>query len=89
MEVSGLGEGIVAPDAIDRDTDQMGFEPLELRQQLIEDGQLIGADGAPVSRIEDEHHRVAAEPCRETVWSAVLRKVKSGAVVPGCNGWSG
>jgi hypothetical protein len=35
--------------------------PLELRQELIEEGQLIAADGTPVRRVEDKNHGTPAQ----------------------------
>src|SRR4029077_9749836 len=48
------------PDAVDRDSQQLRAVTLELRQQLLVERQLVGADRAPVLRIEDQDCRPAA-----------------------------
>jgi len=56
MQIPILREGEMAPNAVDRDAQQLRIEPLELREQLLVQGQLIGADRAPVLGIEHEDH---------------------------------
>lgn len=35
--------------------------PLELRQDFVEERHLVAADRAPIGRVKDEDHRLAAQ----------------------------
>ena len=87
MQVAVVGEGEVAPDAVDRDAQQLGVELLELRQELVVERQLVAADRAPVGGVEDEDHGLRRGTSEsETFWSGSSESVKSGAGVPAGRG---
>src|SRR5258708_3446687 len=54
LEPAVLLEREVAPDAVDRDPEQLGAELPEFRQDLVIERHLVAADGAPVRRIKRE-----------------------------------
>ena len=85
-QVALLREREVAPDAVDRDAEQLGVEALELGQDLVVERHLVAADRAPVRGIETPGSR--ARPRSEesaTVSSGPERSSKSGAVVSAGN----
>src|SRR4051812_26216248 len=51
----------MAPYAVHRDADQLRLMPLELREELVEECQLVTTDRAPVGWVEDQSHRVATQ----------------------------
>ena len=61
MQFAVLAEGQMAPDAVDRDAEDLRFKMREFGLQLVIQRQLITADGAPVGRIEDQDHRPSAK----------------------------
>jgi hypothetical protein len=61
MQVPILGEGEMTPDPVHRDAHELRIELLELGEQLLVQGKLIGADRAPVLRVEGEDHGPAPE----------------------------
>src|SRR5437763_715641 len=60
-QLARLGEGAVAPDAVDGDAQELRVVLLEFAPHLVVQRQLIAADGTPVGGIEDEDDRAAAE----------------------------
>jgi hypothetical protein len=56
-----LREGIVTPDAIDRDAKDLGAILFKLRERLVVEGHLITANGAPVRGIKREDHGPTGE----------------------------
>ena len=70
---------------------QLCVELLELGEQLLVQGQLIGADRAPVLRIEHEDHRLTPKLGERHGLIGCRSSPKSGASVPGGSGvarWS-
>src|SRR5215217_7419238 len=61
LGVEVLLESLVAEGAVDRDAEQSRAPLLELREYLLVDAQLVGADRAEVGRVEDQYHRPPAE----------------------------
>src|SRR5918995_2028075 len=59
--VQVLLERLVAEGPVDRDAEQRGALLLQLREYLLVDAQLFGADPAEVGRVEDQDDRPPAE----------------------------
>src|ERR1700704_4184960 len=57
MDVVVLRIGLVAPGAIDRNSQYLGPIFLEFGANLIVEGHLIAADRAPIGRVERENDR--------------------------------
>src|SRR5258705_1274479 len=61
MKPAGFGIGLMAPDAIDGDTQQFRLVPAELRQYFVVERQLIATDWTPIGRIKGKDDRFASE----------------------------
>ena len=55
---------------------------LELGQHLVVERQLVAADGAPVGRIEDEDHRLAAQTAQRHALAVRGGQIEFGRGVP-------
>src|SRR4051812_6170177 len=61
MQLAVVCIGRVAPDAIDRDSQQLGIVALEFFKNFVVEGKLIAADGTPVGRIERQDDGAATK----------------------------
>ena len=61
MQAAVAGKSGMAPDAVDRDTQQLGLVLVELRKNLLVQRQLIATNRAPVSRIECPYYGPSSE----------------------------
>ena len=55
------GEGRVAPNPVDGDTEKPCVEARELRAKLVVKRHLVAADGTPIRRVERQDHRPPAQ----------------------------
>src|SRR5258706_7809055 len=61
VQLAVVRAGGMAPDAVDRDAQELCIVPLKFFQNLVVEGELIAADGAPVGRVECQDDGVAAK----------------------------
>jgi hypothetical protein len=59
-QVLGFLEGAVTPDAVHRDAEERGAEPLKFGEHFIEQRDLVATDRTPVGGVEDEDHGMPA-----------------------------
>src|SRR6185503_9677771 len=72
-EERSLADAVAAtPNAVDGDAEELRLIGLELLEELVVDGHLVAAHGAPVGRVEGEDQRPAAK-VRERASGSVLR----------------
>src|SRR5208283_5844292 len=61
VQFAVFAEGEMAPDTVDRDTDDLCFKLGKFRLQLAIERQLVAANGAPIRRIEDQDYGLSAK----------------------------
>src|SRR4051794_8737057 len=60
-QFEAVAKRCMAEMRVDADPDERGTPLLDLRQDLLVDGELIGADGTEVERVEGEDEPAAGE----------------------------
>src|SRR5882757_7459660 len=76
------GKGSMAPDAVDRDTQQLSLVLPELRKNLVVQRHLIATNRAPVGRIERQYYGPSSEAREREVLIRGDPQRESGAAVP-------
>lgn len=69
----------MAPRAVDRNTDELGAELLELWKHFVVKGHLVTADWAPIRRIKGKHDWLATKFAQREplVWRAAQFEIRS------------
>jgi hypothetical protein len=60
MQVPVAGKRCMTPRGVHRNAKNFGFVFLKFRKNLVIQSHLVPTHGAPVGRIESQHHRLAA-----------------------------
>src|SRR4051794_32652731 len=73
-QIELLAEGVMRIAGVDADADQRRALRLDLAEHLLVQVELIGADGAEVERIEDEHELAPGEVGKRDLVAVLVRQ---------------